>query len=257
MAENIGKAVIALIGRARHCASVTVPGCGDIASEENVVRLIAGALCTLLASCTNSPGTGPHNDAFSSNSSRAEENQVSLSELNDSSRKSADVSDSPGISPTMAALFDLPESDLRTACSAASSYPDHRVRPAFYDWHRPPEFERYAACLLAEARRDGGRVRLASASSFPRIGACYLTRITDRSGGYNSVRFDNGLSLSDYGYVPWIAHSRIGDRVRACVHHLPEGCPSYDLRGIDYRLRNLRTGRSWVGGDSLHMCRGA
>ena len=222
-----------------------------------MVRPIVGVLCTLLAACTDSLDSGPDNGAFSNNSSHVEDNRVSIRRSNNSSRTSTDEGDSPGVSPTMAALFDLPESNLRTECSAASYYPDHRVRPAFYDWHRPPEFERYAECLLAEARRDGGRVRLASASSFPRVGACYLTRIVDRSDGYSWVRFDNGLSLPDYGYVPWIAHSRVGDPVRACVHRLPEGCPSYDLRGIEYRVRNLRTGRSWVGGDYLHMCRGA
>lgn len=221
-----------------------------------MTRLIAGALCTLLAACSNSATTGPPDGAASDNS-RREDNRASMARLDNASRASADVSDGSGVSTTMAALFDLPESHLRTECSAASSYPDHRVHPVFYDWHRPPEFERYAACLLAEARRDGGRVRLASASSFPRIGTCYLTRIIDRPEGYSSVRFDNGLSLTDYSYVPWIARSRVGDLARACVRHLPEGCPSYDLRGIAYRVKNLRTGTSWVGADSRHLCRGA
>lgn len=222
-----------------------------------MARLIAGALCTLLAACSDSATTGPPDGSPSDNSRRAEENQASMAELKSPSRGSADAGDRPGVSATMAALFDLPESNLPTECSAASAYPDRRVHPAFYDWPRPPEFERYAACLLAEARRDGGRVRLASASSFPRVGTCYLTRIVDRPEDYSSVSFDNRLSLTDYSYVPWIARSRVGDQVRACVHHLPEGCPGYDLRGIAYRVKNLRTGRSWVGGDSRHLCRGA
>ena len=164
-------------------------------------------------------------------------------------------------------LFYMPESHRRTACSAAATYPDHHVRPAFYAYPSPAEFDRYIDCVIAEAHRDGDRVRQASYLSFPRIGACYVTRVNwignrfaegrpDRDAG-TQLGFVNKLWLVDYGLVRPVARSRIGDPIRACVADLPKGCNAYDLRGIGYKVRNLRTGEIWTMGDSQHVCRGA
>ncbi len=171
------------------------------------------------------------------------------------------------VSPTLEALFQLPESNLKTECSAAEYYPDQQVKPEFYGYPRPPEFEKYAQCLLAEARRDGGKKRLASALSFPKIGTCYSTQISmigtrwgDSKPSHNdgtAVLFTNHLYLIDYGLVRNAARSKVGDRVQTCVLELPQDCPGHDLRGIAYRTRNLRTGKTWIMGDSQHVCRGA
>lgn len=163
-------------------------------------------------------------------------------------------------------LFSMPESTLLTECAAADQYPDRQVQPVFYAYPSPPEHARYIQCVFDEAQRDGGRKRVASPLSFPKIGACYDARITgvsNRFGGKpsrdagTSVSLDNRLNLVDYTYVPEAARSRIGDKVEACVHDLPKDCPADDLRGIGYRITNLRTRQSWVMGDRQHMCRGA
>ena len=164
-------------------------------------------------------------------------------------------------------LFYMPESDLKTECSAADTYPDHKVRPAFYAYPSPPEFDRYVDCLIAEAQRDGGSVRLASAKSFPAIGACYRASVTAIGSRFGEgkpgrdagtvIAFDNKLALIDYGLVKPVARSRVGDPVKACVADLPVDCNAYDLRGIGYKVYNLRTGESWTMGDSQHVCRGA
>ena len=176
----------------------------------------------------------------------------------------ADPEPSDEVSAAKSALFDLPESDLKTECAAADYYADRQVHPAFYGYPSPPEFDRYIECLLAEARRDGGKVRQASASSFPKVGTCYSARITwigfggrPHRNGSTQVGFDIGLSQVDYSYVGAVARSRVGDAVRVCVHDLPEDCPGYDLRGIFYRVTNLRTHERWLMGDSQHVCRGA
>lgn len=163
-------------------------------------------------------------------------------------------------------LHQMPESKRLTECAAADSYSDRRVQPAFYAYPSPSEHGRYIQCVLNEARRDGGRKRLASPRSFPEVGACYNTRIAtvgsrfgdrpSRDAG-TSVSFDNRLALVDYAYVPEAARSRVGDKVRACVHDLPKDCPADDLRGIGYRVTNLRTRQSWVMSDRQHVCRGA
>jgi hypothetical protein len=187
--------------------------------------------------------------------------------VHDSNSMAALPEQVPEISTTRAQLFDLPESNLRTNCAAADYYPDRRVSPRFYGRPLSPEFERYQECLLAEARRDGRRVRLASPRSFPTVGTCASARIVtigtrfsegspDRLAG-TSVDFDNGLYLVDYERVGPVARSRAGDRVRVCVYDLPKNCPSYDLRGIIYRARNLRTGEIWIMADTHHRCRGA
>jgi hypothetical protein len=163
-------------------------------------------------------------------------------------------------------LARMPESRLPTECAAANQYRDRRVVPGFYANPHPPEFEGYARCLVAEARRDGGRKRRASSASFPAIGSCHRTRITTVSGRFGGrpgreegtvIGFANRLWLIDYGYVPAAARSRVGDAAVVCVHDLPEDCPADDLRGIGYRARDLRTGESWLMGDSQHLCRGA
>lgn len=163
-------------------------------------------------------------------------------------------------------LFYMPESELKTECAAADQYPDHKVRPGFYGYPSPPEFDRYVECLIAEAHRDGDRVRLASPLSFPKVGACYSARVTDlgfggpeghRKGNSTFVSFDNGLNLFDYGYIAPVEHLHIGDTVRQCVHDLPKDCPSHDLRGIGYRITLSRTGEHFVMFDSAHECRGA
>lgn len=158
-------------------------------------------------------------------------------------------------------LYYMEDSKLKTECAAADYFPDHRIQPSFYarqppDYeHRSPEFERYVACLIAEARRDGGTRRLASPASFPAIGTCYVTRITSVDPTY--VQYENGLSLVDYDQVRALKRSRVGDRIKVCVVDLPQDCPGFDLRGIGYRSYNYRTGEHWEMGDYLHECRGA
>jgi hypothetical protein len=167
------------------------------------------------------------------------------------------------VSTLMEELAKLPESKLKTRCAFADPYRHRRITSVGYG--SSPEYRRYLQCLLSEARHGDG-VRLASASSFPKVGTCYAARITaiggrmgERPGRESgtTVEYNIGLSLVDYGLVRPVARSRVGDRVRVCVHDYPEDCPGDDLRGIGYRTRNLRTGESWVMGDSQHECRGA
>lgn len=144
-------------------------------------------------------------------------------------------------------------------CTPAAFYPGGNVPPAFYDYPQPPEWDRYTACLQAEAGRAG--VRLAVPSDFPKTGTCYRTRIKKVSDG-RFVAYDNGVgtavALSD-GAAFEILRSRVGDPVRMCVVHIPENCRADDLRGIRYGIRNLRTGDRWerYGTISLHLCWGA
>ena len=170
----------------------------------------------------------------------------------------------PPIYPAKLALFDLPEGTLPTECSAGAAYPDGKVQPGFYAYPSPPENDRYMDCLLAEARRDGGTVRVASPTSFPKVGTCYDTRVTEAATGRPGHRegpswaiFENKLALWDYGYIAPVTRTRPGDPIRACVWSLPKDCPSHDLRGIAYRIENLRTRERWVTYDSQHECRGA
>jgi hypothetical protein len=229
------------------------------------MRILVAMSCLLLACCA--PLSSQQYSAVSNNAA-TDVNAAADDALNTVADVGlADPGPPVEVSAAKLALFDLPESDLKTECAAADYYADHQVHPAFYGYPSPPEYDRYMECLLAEARRDGGRVRQASAGSFPKVGTCYSARIVgigsrfggdrpDRDGG-TQVAFDMGLSLVDYSYVGAVARSRVGDEVRVCVHDLPEDCPGYDLRGIGYRTSNLRTGERWVMSDSQHMCRGA
>jgi hypothetical protein len=168
-----------------------------------------------------------------------------------------------GVAVLMDELIKLPESQRRTRCVFADPYRHRHVNTAGYG--SSEEYRRYLQCLLSEARLGDG-VRLASASSFPKVGTCYPARITAIGGRMakrpgtdagTTVEYSMGLSLVDYGLVRPVARSRVGDRVRVCVHDLPENCPGDDLRGIGYQTRNLRTGESWIMSDSQHECRGA
>ena len=169
------------------------------------------------------------------------------------------------VSALMDELIKLPPSQRKTRCVFADPYRHRRITSDGYD--SSPEYRRYLQCLLSEARRGDG-VRLASGSSFPKVGTCYPARITaigSRMGEGDTpsrdfgttVDYSNGLSLVDYGLVRPVARSRVGDRVRICVHDLPKDCPGDDLPGIGYRTHNLRTDQSWIMGDSQHVCRGA
>jgi len=220
----------------------------------------------LIACCAILAGCGRHPDVGGNLTNRHEDAAISNHAGGDGNLASAAAQASDGSRPRDQ-LFDMPESNLRTECAVADSFPNRQVPLAFYRDLSQPEFDQYLECVLAEARRDGGRVRLASTGSFPRVGTCASTRITrigtrshegrpERLDG-TSVGFDNGVHLVDYGLVGAVARSRVGDRVRICVHALPEDCPAYDIRGIDYRAHNLRTGESWVMGNSQHICRGA
>lgn len=102
-----------------------------------------------------------------------------------------------------------------------------------------------------------------------RLGQCFHTRVlkvetrlaeadgTPAPESGSAIEFADGHYNVDYGRVPGIDSSRPGDRVRLCVRHLPTHCPSGDTRGINYRVTNLRTGRSWIAPDAEHLCGGA
>lgn len=230
-----------------------------------MIRLLSLS-CLLLASCgsLSSSGYSPLSDNSTGDMNAVYDESV---DALSASLTPADPEPPEEASAAKSALFQLPESNLKTECAAADYYADRQVHPAFYRYPSPPEYDRYIECLLAEARRGGGKVRKASASSFPKVGTCYSARITSlwtHSGGHRrypyagtQVEFDIGLTQVEYSYVGAVARSRVGDAVRVCVHDLPEDCPGYDLRGIGYRATNLRTDERWVMGDSQHVCRGA
>lgn len=217
------------------------------------MRRLLITCCAILAGCGQQPSV--QNEGAANNAVAAGPNSMA-----------AATAPAPESRPTDA-LYDMPESRLRTECAVADSFPDRNVPPGFHNDLPQPQFDHYLQCVLAEARRDGNRVRLAGAGSFPRIGTCASVRIARIGTRFHesppnnetgtSVDFDNGVHLVDYGLVGPVARSRLGDPVRLCVHALPEDCPAFDLRGIEYRARNLRTGGTWVMADSQHMCRGA
>ena len=224
------------------------------------MRLLLLSCCAVLAGCSPPSGTGGNatgspNDIAASNSAGGN---------NDLAKAAAPLSDNASLRER---LYALPESNLQTECAVADAFPGRRVPPGFYANLPQPAFDRYLECLLREARRDGGRVRLAGPGSFPTVGTCMATRIGRIGTRFHegppgrldgtTVLFANGIRLVDYGLVGPVARSRVGDPVRVCVHALPQDCPGYDLRGIDYRVRNLRSGERWVMGNSQHLCRGA
>jgi hypothetical protein len=224
------------------------------------MRLLLILCCALLAGCNPDP------DAGGNLTNRQEDAAISNRAGGDSNLADAVAPASNSARPTDQ-LFDMPESTLRTECAMADAFPNRQVPLAFYRDLPQPQFDHYLECVLAEARHDGGRVRLAGPGSFPTVGSCVSTRIRmigtrfaegrpEQLGG-TSVGFDDGLYLVDYGLVGPVARSRVGDRARVCVDELPEDCPAYDIRGIQYRARNLRTGESWTMANSQHVCRGA
>jgi hypothetical protein len=99
-----------------------------------------------------------------------------------------------------------------------------------------------------------------------RVGQCVSTRIT-RMGARleGDTSYENGMYFStaagvggvDYGPVPGLSRSRVGDRVRTCLVSIPRGCPPGDDRGRIYRTTNRRTHQSWRMSDSQHGCGGA
>jgi hypothetical protein len=101
-------------------------------------------------------------------------------------------------------------------------------------------------------------------------GQCFSTRVRrvetrlqdgqgrDVPGTGSAIVFADGHLNVEYNAVAAMDRSRPGDRVRLCVRNLPAAsCPKGDNRGIVYRVRNLRTGMSWVSSDAEHGCGGA
>lgn len=102
---------------------------------------------------------------------------------------------------------------------------------------------------------------------FPKVGTCYVTRISAVEGRLVGVRvdgwsgsqveFENGVFQVSYGTVPAIVHSRVGDKVTMCVVELPVACPPGDFRGVVYRTHNWRTKQNWTLPNAEHSCGGA
>ena len=93
-------------------------------------------------------------------------------------------------------------------------------------------------------------------------------RVPVRQNGRIAIPFNgymiyvNGLEQVFDGHwskkePPAIAGASVGDEVVMCVTHLPDHRPPGDFRGIVYKTRDLRTGKDWEEGDSLHDCGGA
>jgi len=105
------------------------------------------------------------------------------------------------------------------------------------------------------------------------IGQCFRTTITSvetrlaDDDGHGRLTFvpESGSAIVfsdhhynvDYGQVPEMDQSKVGDPARLCVVHFPSGCPRGDTRGIVYEVVNLRTGGRWRTRDSEHVCGGA
>ena len=101
---------------------------------------------------------------------------------------------------------------------------------------------------------------------FPKLGSCYVSRITaaeGRLGGSpdgdsgSQVEFQNGVIQTSYEVVRPIVRSRVGDKVTMCVIDLPKDCPPSDFRGVVYRTHNWRTKENWTLSNSEHDCGGA
>ena len=71
------------------------------------------------------------------------------------------------------------------------------------------------------------------------------------------VLYANGLGQVSYDRVQEVVDSQVGDPVRMCLVHIPEGCPPGDDRGKVYDTTNLRTGGIWSMPDAQHECGGA
>jgi uncharacterized protein len=95
-------------------------------------------------------------------------------------------------------------------------------------------------------------------------GACEITRVDDvgprlmgKPPQGTSIGFANGVRQVSYDREAKILRTRIGDPVRVCLVHIPQGCPPGDDRGRIYKATNLRTGGQWRLPDSSHSCGGA
>lgn len=149
-----------------------------------------------------------------------------------------------------------------------------RLRQSQRAWLRRRNACATRQCILAaydtrEAalRRELDARERSLRAAVSRIGQCQATRIEDigprlqRVEGEppsgTSVIFANAVRQVDYGPVPAIWASRVGDRARVCLISLPRGCPPGDDRGRVYEATNLRTGARWRLPDSSHGCGGA
>jgi hypothetical protein len=127
-----------------------------------------------------------------------------------------------------------------------------------------------AACI-AQAYEERIQALTAQAALPKAVGECVMTtiaKIGDRFGAPigatarenqmgSAVVYANGGYQVSYEWVPELAHSRLGDRVRMCLVSIPRDCPPGDDRGRTYKTTNLRTGESWELPDAQHMCGGA
>lgn len=97
-------------------------------------------------------------------------------------------------------------------------------------------------------------------------GGAIITKISDRFGNMapnedsgSTVELNNGGYSVDYGLVPAIKNSKVGQHVLVCLVYIPDPdqCPPGDLRGRVYTVTNLTTLESWTLPDSQHGCGGA
>ncbi len=119
--------------------------------------------------------------------------------------------------------------------------------------------------LIALAACGPVSVPIVSAGGLPTtIGQCSETSITEvgtrllnAPGSGSAVSFANGGYQVSYEQEWPVDQSRVGDPVRMCLIHIPEGCPPGDDRGRVYTTTNLRTGAAWTMADASHICGGA
>ena len=92
------------------------------------------------------------------------------------------------------------------------------------------------------------------------VGQCFDTRVWKKGFRVNDPSFGDAVYFRDNHQiiseevVPAIRHSRPGDPVHLCVTDLPQNCPADDHAGIGYKVKNLRTGETYEGGDFSHTC---
>ncbi|WP_216901601.1 hypothetical protein [Synechococcus sp. CCY 9618] len=79
------------------------------------------------------------------------------------------------------------------------------------------------------------------------------------AGSGSAISYTNGGYQVSYDMEPAIHRSREGDPVELCLTFIPDCSEAHpgDVRGRQYRARNLRTGDSWTLPDSQHSCGGA